>query len=218
MGKDIGFLVVADGICREVRQRFKMCLTASRPRASFDVLIMGQEEPREIGAKFNKCKLLNEGLRSLLAQDYKVIIQTDIDLICPKSLIDKTFELVTQKNLAAHCSMRRISQEEYDKYSSYRDFPFNKWKRIKDIYATGCWNGLKPDWWRKSGGFNEDMTEWGYEDRDWMTRVKNNGIKFKDLHKFPLMHVDHPKRTKNVSLKNVEMAKKAKREGKKNWL
>jgi hypothetical protein len=218
MIKDIGILVVADGIGDDVRKRFKHCLTASRPRATFDVVIMGSNKPRERGAKFNKCKLLNKGLKRLFEGGYKVIIQTDIDLICPPALIDKTFELAWKHKYCVHCSMRRISPEEYGKYKEYRQYPFNRWKKMKQIYAAGCWNGLVPALWKKTGGFNEDMIEWGYEDRDWRERSIKVGIKWKDLHKFPLMHVDHPKRTKNVSLRNVEVAKRAKREGKQSWL
>jgi len=218
MGKDIGILVVADGLGESIRKRLKYCLTASKPRASFDVLIMGNTEPREKGVKFNKCKLLNNGLRQLFDGGYKVIIQTDIDLICPPALIDKTFELAMNNNICVHSSMRRISPEEYARYKEYRQYPFNRWKKIKPIYATGCWNGMKPNLWKKSGGFNPSMVEWGFEDRSHRNACIQRGIRWKDLHKFPLMHVDHPKRTKNVSLRNMEMEKKAKREGKMNWL
>lgn len=214
--KDIGILVVADGIGADVRQRFKHCLTASRPRASFDVLIMGDLERND--RKFNKCKLLNKGLKQLFEGEYKIIIQTDIDLICPPSLIDKTFEVATKQKCCVHASMRRISPDEYNKYSQYSSYPFSRWSKIKPIYATGCWNGLLTEKWKLTGGFNEEMIEWGYEDRDWRERAMSAGIKWKDVHKFPLMHVDHPKRTKDVSMRNVEMAKKAKREGKGRWI
>ena len=217
MPKDIGFLVVSDGIGEDVRSRFQHCLQASKPRASFEFKIMGDLERGE-ERKFNKCTLLNQGLKQMFKCGYKVIIQTDIDLICPPSLIDKTFELAYKKHCCVHCAMRRVDPSELAKYKSYKDYPFNRWKKYKSIYATGCWNGLIPRLWKDSGGFNEDMTEWGYEDRDWRERAMLAGIKWEDLYRFSLMHVDHLRRTKNVSLRNVEMAKKAKRQGKQRWI
>ena len=216
--KEVGILVVADGLGDDIRNRFKASIRFSKPRASYDVHIMGGKERRAKGVPFNKCKLLNQGLRTMFDIGYQVIIQADIDLIVPPVLVDKTYELAMRDKLCIHQSMRRISADEYNKYKEYRSFPFNQWKKIKAIYATGCWNGIIMSNWKLTGGFNEDMIEWGYEDRDWRERCIRVGVRWKDVHKFPLMHVDHPNRTKNVSLRNVEVGKRAKREERQNWL
>jgi len=216
--KEVGILVVADGLGDDIRNRFKSAIRFSKPRVSYDIHIMGGTERREKGVPFNKCKLLNQGLKTMFDIGYQVIIQADIDLITPPCLINKTYELAMQCECCVHASMRRLSTAEYDKYKEYRLYPFKKWKKIKPIYATGCWNGLVMSKWGLTGGFNEDMIEWGYEDRDWRERSMRAGIKWRDLHKFPLMHIDHSSRTQNVSLRNVNAGKLAKKEARQNWL
>ncbi len=213
MARDIGIIVIADGLGDDIRNRFKHCLTASNPRHSFDVKIMGSKVPRKAGVKFNKCKLLNKGLREMFKVGYKVIIQTDIDLICPPTLIDGTYEACMRDNrLGIHCVMRGLDIEEFQKYPKYAKYPWKQWVKRKAIYATGCWNGMQLEAWKTCKPFNDNMLEWGYEDRSHMEVSKLCGIKWKDIHRIPLMHINHTRRTKNVSLRNMEMHKKAKRE------
>lgn len=217
--KDIAILVVADGIGDKVRQRFKQCLTASNSKSSFDVLIMGETKKRKDGELFNKCKLLNSGLKQLFKCNYEVIIQTDIDLICPPNLLDATLASVKSKpKSCVHSAMCGLTEDELNKYKSYNDYPFSKWNGYKKIYATGCWNGMNPEMWKLSGGFNEDMVDWGYEDRDWRYRSINNGIKWTDLYNYPLMHVNHKRRNRDVSVTNKKIATESSLKGKTNWL
>jgi len=213
--KDVAILVVADGIPQDIRTRFKMCIDKSNPTASYDVLIMGNVDSKE--KVFNKCKMLNKGLKSIIGK-YKVIIQADIDLIVPPMLIDKTFSLAMEKDVCVHHCMICIPPEEFNQHSDYDKFPLTKWKTFKKVYATGCWNGLKSSLWKKTGGFNEEMTNWGYEDRDWRYRAIACGIPWKDVYNFPLIHVNHPRRNRDVSKQNIDISKKAKQEGKTNWL
>jgi GT2 family glycosyltransferase len=114
--------------------------------------------------------------------------------------------------------MKCISPEEFQKYNTYEEYPFKVWNKIKSVYATGCWNCMRSDLWVKSGGFNEDMTLWGYEDRDWRYRSINAGISWKDIYKHPLIHVNHPRRNRDVSKQNIEISKTSNATGKTNWL
>lgn len=59
--------------------------------------------------------------------------------------------------------------------------------------------------WKKSGGWNEDMIAWGYEDSEFFERSKARGIGWMIDSQFGLVHVEHPPRTK----RNVEENRKA---------
>jgi len=214
--KDVGILVIADGIDETIRNRFRDCFKLSHPKVSYDILMMGDVIPTQ--KIFNKCKLLNKGLKQLISQEYKCILQTDIDLICPPKTLDWTVRQATNIDACIHHPMKCIAPAEFKKYKSYSEYPFKEWSKIKSVYATGCWNCMKPHLWQKSGGFNEDMTLWGYEDRDWRYRAIAAGISWVDEYKYPLIHVNHPRRNRDVSKKNLEIAKDAKSQGKVNWL
>ena len=214
MAKDIGVLVVAHGIEQEVRERFETHLKRSNPQHSYELLIMGSVQRK---GTFNKCKLLNKGLKKLLKNNHQAILQTDIDLIIPPKLIDKSFEVAISGRCCNHVCMRRINIDEI-KGKDYDDYPWQKWKKYKRIYASGCWNMMKPNLFEEIGGWNEWMIGWGEEDAAFRRIGMSKKIKWKDNYRSPLVHIDHPKRTTNQKKHNRDMEKKAKKEGKTNWL
>ena len=213
----VGIIVVADKISDEVKNRFSQSIKFSKPIPKCKVLMMCDD--RKEGEPFNKCKLLNKGLRQAFKSKFDVIIQTDIDLIIPPGAIDFTCGVALEGDVCCHLPMTKMPEKEFIKYSNYDEYPWKDWREtFKTIYATGCWNGLQPKVWKITGGFNEDMTEWGFEDRDWRARGKRHGIKWRDKwcwgRKYPLIHINHPDRTINNSSANKQCVDKKR----KSWL
>jgi hypothetical protein len=76
---------------------------------------------------------------------------------------------------------------------------------------------MSPMLWYKSGGWNPEMTSWGGEDTRHRQHAISFGIQWKDVYKFALMHVDHPRRTPINTKANYEADKNAKARGIQNW-
>lgn len=213
----VAVIVVADNIDSEIKDRFNESIGLSNPIPKVDIVMM--ENNRKKDELFNKCVLLNKALRKTLKGGYNVIIQTDIDLIIPPGTIDFSCRIALEGNVCCHLPMRKLPRKIILEHNHYDDYPWEKWiKEYKPIYATGCWNALRPKAWKMTGGFNEDMTEWGFEDRDWRARGRRQGVKWSDNWKwhrsFPLIHVNHPDRTYNNSAYNKKKVNKSK----KSWL
>lgn len=215
--KKVGILVVADRISDEVKNRFIDSINFSNPQPECKIIMM--ENERDEDQLFNKCKLLNKGLKIAFKENFDVIIQTDIDLVIPPNTINFTCNVALEGMVCCHLPMRRILKKEFDLFEHYDDYPWDEWiKKYSPIYATGCWNGLVPKAWKMTGGFNEDMLEWGYEDRDWRMRAIKNNVVWRDKWKwgrtFPIMHVNHLPRTLNMSSENRKVGKSKRRD----WL
>jgi hypothetical protein len=164
---------------------------------------------------------LNKGIKQLSPIGYKVIIQSDIDLIIPPGLIDKSLEIGSQEKTCFYNHHRRVDANKVPKFPS--EYNNMDWKRGLQMFkpedANGCWNAMTPVSWMSSGGYNEYMIEWGKEDDEFRSNAGNLfGIKFINYNKFCLLHINHPMRTKDMRKHNRGMSAKAAKEGKTNWL
>lgn len=215
---DVGIMVVAQNIDESIKNRFKDCIGLSKPKASYDIHFLTLDNPDK---NFNKSKTLNAGIKKLSKCGYKVIIQTDIDLIIPPGLIDKSLEVGSQPKICFYNHHRRIDPNNLPKLpNNYKDM---NWSYIFQMFpfenANGCWNAMTPESWMASGGYNEYMIEWGREDDIFRTSsTEFGGIRYVADNSFCLIHVNHPPRTKDMRKHNTAMAVKAKSEGIKNWL
>lgn len=195
---DIAIIVVAQNISPQIIKRFENSIKYSHPQHSYQIVIGKSDENI-----FYKTRILNELLRKCF--DYfKVIIQTDIDLIIPPNIIDRTFEMVYQHDQQAYHHVLRYVDFPNDirKYSQY---PFKEWIEVHPRFCSGCWNGLTPTGWKMSRGYNEDMSAWGNEDTEFYHRSMRLGIKWLKEDRFPLVHINHPPRQVDNSAKNIEI-------------
>jgi len=226
--KDIAFFIIAESIPDEVVNRFESCLEASKPSYNYDVyIIKGEKRTKQDQFKqFNKSKLLNGVLRKLLKKDYDVLIQTDVDVIVPPGLVDYSYNIAMSGEKYFHNDMVRIDPERDKDFknlpTSYNNIDWEKYKKIMSsrwIDAAGCWNACQKDLWLKTGGWCEEFVSWSREDDYHREVVK----KFTDLeiissHKFPLLHYNHPPRTKDNRRQNDVVRTKYRKRGFKNWL
>lgn len=217
---DVGIMVVAQNIDKKIKNRFQECIIRSKPECTFNIHFLSASD-EEVKGPFNKSKILNNGIKTLTKMNYKVIIQTDIDLIIPPGLIDKTLEIGIQPKTCFYNCHRRIDPKRLPKLPD--EYDKMNWEKLFDKFifenANGCWNGMTPESWLESGGYNEYMIEWGREDDVFRTNANRYGnIKFINYNKFCLIHVNHPPRTRDFRKYNNAMERKASLEGKKNWL
>ena len=205
---NVGILVVADSIPEEIKNRFRNCIEWSKPKSNYEIVMMEHERDEE--EPFNKCILLNAGLKMCFEKKFDVIIQTDIDLVVSPGAIDFTAEVAMNDKCCCHIGMIRLEKGVYDPMLKYTDYPWNEWvKNGKKQYASGCWNGMIPKMWELSGGWNPAMTNWGQEDGSHRRRAIRNGVKWKDrwewIRSYPLIHPYHDKRSPNNSRNNKEL-------------
>lgn len=197
--KDICIIVAAQGIPKECIKRFKNSIVESKSKYKVDIVIRGSQDKR-----FYKSRIINQCLRETIP-NYKVIIQTDIDLVIPPRLIDKTYEsLMNQPRNCFHHFLRYVDPEEV-KGRHYKDYPFLRWLQLKPSFCSGCWNGMRADTWKRSGGLNEDMFGWGSEDTEFYNRSRRRGIHWINNRDFALVHINHPRRTTRRAKENFKL-------------
>jgi hypothetical protein len=202
MGKNIAIVVVAQNIDNSVIERFKDCVSNSRTKYSYDIMVGSSKED-----KFYKTRILNETLRNVINK-YDVIIQTDIDLIVPSGLIDETYERIIKRDKwAFHHNLRYIDPIEIEN-KKYNEYDFNKWKNYKSRFCSGCWNGMNNNTWKRTKGYNEDMYAWGFEDTEFFKRSRRLGIQWIKCFSYPLVHVNHKPRQKNLVKENMKASEK----------
>ena len=155
MSKDTIIVAVAQGIDDEVVERFVRFTNNSQKMRHFDIHVECGDPSSN---KFYKTRLLNDCMKSFIKR-YDYIIQTDIDLIIPFGLVDKTVRLATNDINMVHCVLRYIDPKEIDGLS-YDRFPWERWLTQKKTYCSGCWNGATSAAWKRSGGWNLDMFGW----------------------------------------------------------
>jgi hypothetical protein len=199
--KDICIIVAAQGISNETIRRFKQSVRYSSPQHQVDIIIRSGEEQR-----FYKTRILNSCLRDTIDK-YNVIIQTDIDLLIPPGLIDRTYDaLMKQPNNAYHHNLRYIEPIEIEG-KQYKDYPWHTWNGLPHTFCSGCWNGMMGKTWMKTGGWNEDMFAWSNDDTDLYNRTRLMKIKWIKDARFALVHVNHPRRQPNRKKENIAAAK-----------
>jgi hypothetical protein len=218
--KDIAIMVVAQNISDEIKHRYAECVSKSKPNCSWDIHFLSSDDPSQ-KINFNKSKLLNSGIKNLYNKGYKVIIQSDIDLITPPGIVDKSLEIGLNLKTCFYNFHYRIDPRHLPKLpDDYQTIDFKLLsKTFASENANGCWNAMTPESWMASGGYNEYMIEWGREDDVFRSNAGNKfGIKFINFNQFCLIHVNHPPRTKDMRKYNRSMEEKARKEGKTNWL
>lgn len=217
---DVGIMVVAQNIDRSIMDRFQECIHKSKPSCTYDIHFLSSNDSLQ-KKHFNKSVLLNKGIKKLHKLGYKVIIQSDIDLIVPPGIIDKSLEMGIEPKTCFYNRHYRIDPKHLPKLpEEYEKLDFDDLaRRFPSENANGCWNAMTPDSWMSSGGYNEYMIEWGKEDDVFRSNAgKIFGISFINYNRFCLIHVNHPLRTKDMRKYNRAMDSKAQKEGKLNWL
>lgn len=208
----VGIIVVAFEIEDVVLDRFTSALRENPGYQITPHIIGGSDNIGHIRDDgqymMNKSKALNIGLRQCLKCDYDVIICADVDVLTPPSLIRYTCDIVLSNKCCFHAVVRNIDPTNV--CDNYDDNPFDEWLQLPlRETSRGCWNAMTPEMWCQSGGYNEELFGWGYEDMEFHERLASKGILIHRETNFPLVHVNHPWRKQiRRNDKNREIAKK----------
>ena len=209
--RGIAIVAVAQNIPEATTERFRTGVLNSTKLPVSIVLARGPDTPH-----FYKTRLLNAAMRDLCKR-FAVIIQTDIDVLVPPYLIDSANKLCSiRPDALHHHRLRYITEDEIPKKCAYKDYPWKEWRRRKATLCTGCWNAGTAETWLRSGGWNEDMYDWGAEDTEFFNRTKRNGIRWTDNAHHALVHVAHLPRTTRRGKENMALARQTPIS--KNWL
>ena len=205
--KDCCAIVVAHGIEQEVVDRFVYHFSQSQKRIQVDLKLQHTDDSLIEDGWFCKTRALNRLLREAI-DDYRVIVQTDIDNLFPVGLLDTAFTAVlNHKNIGFHCCLRHISADEISG-KLYDQYPFDEWKKRKFIFCSGAFNTMSADTWRTTKGYNESIKGWGVDDSDLFWRSKRLGVKWIIDSNTPLVHIAHPPRgRRNVEANTSAMNK-----------
>jgi hypothetical protein len=224
MSKQVCVMVVGQCLPQDLLDRFEACVHKSNPSVSYDVQILKTQDPSQTPMRFNKSKLLNKGIKKFCDTNiYDVVIQTDIDLIVPPGLIDKSYEVAMSGRYCYHANHVRVTYQKFKGFPSlpeeYDNMNWSIFKDMKHEPSNGCWNAIQSSLWWDTGGFNENCVNYSKEDDDWAKRSKIYGkIQFKVSNAWPLVHMNHPQRNINNRRHNNAVIDRAIAEGKTNWL
>lgn len=203
----IGITVIAYNIPQDVINRFTSNIqNESRPKLSYKIEII--TDPNDAlyehtdGHKYMcRAKGLNRGILKL-ADICEVIVCTDIDLIYPPGVFERTYEECMNNNwvwgVCRDISSKKINPRRW-----------NEWLNLplREV-GKGGFNGMHTQMWQHVGGWNENLYGWGGEDDDFHHRALHKKINRIRMTEFAIMHVNHPRRTRERGLKNLELAKR----------
>lgn len=192
----VGIVVVAYKLEDDAFDRFMLGINESA--GELDVLVKVIDDEHDIGYDLpngehhmNKSKGLNIGIKECIDNDCEVIICADVDVLTPPNLIKFTYDTVKSNNCCFHAVVRNIDPEHVQ--FDYNALPFNDWLKLPLRESSrGCWNGMTAEMWKKSGGYNEELYGWGYEDLEFHERLTSKSITLHRETQFPLVHVNHP--------------------------
>jgi len=208
----IAILAVANNVDEEIKKRFLWAIGESEKDIPFDVYLGWHRNEEQ---QFHKTVILNDLLRRTL-RDYEVIVQTDIDMLIPRGLVRETYFYCRGKSSCYHCNYRLINPKEL-KGKEYKKIPWNDISNREIHRASGSWNGMSSDSWISSGGFCEAIALLGGPDSEFYIRTKKNHLHWYITDRFPLCHVNHPKRkVKKRGEKNMRIARSFPKN--KNWI
>lgn len=190
---ELAVFIVNNNIDNRITERFIASIRGGEREIPLDILIGSHANPNEV---FRKTTIFNDILRQGI-KEYKVMIQTDVDMFVPPGLIRHTRDVVTNKDVCYHSEFRYTEPEEIDKLlaSGYKNIP---WKAILTRpckAATGAWNGMNIKTWIRSNGFNEEIYNLGGPDTEFNLRSLKLNIKWIREKTFALSHVNHPRRS-----------------------
>ena len=188
----IGITAPIKNIDKNIIDRFKYYLDKST-NLQYRLELIDDLKDNNI---FNRSKYLNYGVNKLKNCD--IIVTTDIDMIFPPGLLNYLENYFLNNlyptNINIRC--RNIKIENF--LNEYKQIKWDDFLKLP-IYGTskGSLNSCTYDTYLLTGGHNEDMIGWGYEDNDFHNRIKSNNIKLIIDDNFSLLHVEHEPRSNN---------------------
>ncbi len=196
MKDKIGITAPAFNMDNKLEKRFKDYLISSVSQSNLtcDIYLtkLESEVLHEESKQFSRSKALNSGIKELIDHGVDVIVCTDIDMIMPPKLLRYAYDKSISTNKNIFSMTRFIDEQEFNRF--YPD-----WKifirRPAAHSGYGGFNAMTVEMWKKSGGWPEELFEWGYEDISFREKLISRDIDTITLINFPLLHINHPPRS-----------------------
>jgi len=206
---NVGIIAISYNLSKDIQTRFikYVDLSMKNSNLSYKILIITEKDNITINQLFSKSKAYNIGILQLI-NNTEVIICVDIDIIPDIGLIDLTYKKAIQTNnnifsMVRYADIPDISNLSYSNISKYSNIPLAYW-------GKGAWNAMTSENWYISGGWNEELYGWGYEDIEFHNRLLKKGIDIYIIISKLLIHINHPMRNLNQNIsqqQNVAISK-----------
>lgn len=190
----VGISVLTEGISNETQIRFKhSVIVDGKPKVGCIVRDVDERKcnlwTEYKGKKyFNRNKGHNYAIKSF---DVDVVICADVDLLVPEGFVDYSYKVALERPFFG--IMRKLPKDANIEPRRWKD-----WLGIKEQKtAYGPWVAMRVDHWYACGGWNEKLFSWGLDKHMW-DRVKHAGLNPLRHGDFPLVHIWHPRRNKNI--------------------
>jgi hypothetical protein len=212
---EIAIIVVNHNVDPKIQERFIWSVKGSAGKIPVDIILGRHTDKNSV---FRKTTILNDILRKNI-DSYKYIVQTDIDMLIPPHIINNTVSKVQDHVRCFHVNYRYVEAEEVNAWMKlgYASTPWKDISKRPLFRASGSWNGMNRDCWKKSNGFCEEIFNLGGPDTEFYIRTVKNQIPWYKDDSTPLAHINHPRRSvPKQGEKNMTLAGKFKNDF--NWL
>lgn len=179
----IGIAIAAVGIQPEIVRRCYQSLADARISVPYRVHVQTACEP------FSRSAARNQAILALIPHCEKIIC-LDVDCLVPPGLVEHAAENI-RDGRAVWALVRKVSA-----FDGHR---WDEWKALKPWpWGTGAFVGMTTADWLLVGGWDERITTWGSEDDVLALRRKEHGIQTLKVTNWPLVHVNHELRGRNL--------------------
>ena len=136
---------------------------------------------------YNPARQKNIALAEAIKAGHDIIVQTDIDMLLSCGLIEETRKSVEK---GVHFFKRSHEEDGTYRPSTY-----------------GSWNALLSEEWLKTGGLDERMFGYGYEDTDFFYRSSQNRLQIIETRDNEPTHRHHRTQRKWLNINYIQQAR-----------
>jgi len=184
---NVGIVVPSFNLDYKILNQFINGVRNSKPTCTYKIYFSSNKELYKDNI-FNCSKSLNKGILTL-SNNCEVIICVDVDIVPAFEMIDVTYKKSIQTNSNVFMMVRDLKTPDKLYNPNNINLPLR-------YTGRGAWNGMTVENWFKSGGWNEDFYDWGYEDVEFHLRLLKKNIDIYTIFNSKIYHIDHPQRSK----------------------
>lgn len=147
---------------------------------------------------FHKARAVNIGLKAVKTP---YVCVTDSDQIFQSNFFELANDAVnTIKNVFITCGTYRLFEKDIKGMTPAnlkKDYMLLRSRARKNggMYGDGCFHAAATSWFLTTGGYDEQIIGWGFEDSDMTWRAGALGKRFRRLyHHTSTLHLPHPRK------------------------